>query len=263
MDSYAEDSTRYDTTSADETIRLEKVLNEFAYDFFSGLFFCCPARVEGVQFVSESRIDVRPLNMPRTPDNVSQELPVIKNVPFMCPSSPDGGMVYSPKQGHTVLLMFPHCEIDPFKAGSVNPYETMTNRMLDINDAIAICGLNPFNLSVNHPVRHFTEHQVGDVSLFNNLGEAKENKVALHQDGSIDVTSSSNVTVDTPLTDFTGNLNVEGSANVEGNLVVGGDITVAGDVIIQGRSLIQFMNLHVHPYTDDGNPMETAPPVPL
>lgn len=245
-------------------IRLEPILNNFIEDIFSGLSFCCPARIEGIQGVDQMRVAVKPLHMPRSLDNTTYEMPTIQNVPVVVCATEDGGILVSPKQGQTVLLVFPHCDIDIFKAGSTAPYESDTKRYLDINDAIALVGFTPFVNSPNQVIRHYTVHNIEDVTVFNNLGTAKENKVICHRDGSITIrTVKRKVTVDAKLTAFTQDVDIAGDAKIAGTLRVGKDLYVEGDIIIQGRSLLQFMNLHVHPYTDDGNPMETLPPVPL
>lgn len=250
-------------TQASE-IRLEPILNNFIEDVFSGLSFCCPARIEGMQGVDQLRVSVKPLHKPRNLDNTTFELPTIENVPLVVCATDDGGLLVSPKQGQTVLLVFPHCDIDVFKSGSTAPYESDSKRYLDMNDAIAIVGFTPFTNSPNLAVRHYTVHDVKDVTVFNNLGTKKENKVICHKDGSITLrTVDKKVKVESSLLEVQKDLTVGGNANIEGTLTVGEDLNVLGDIIIQGRSLLQFMDLHIHKYTDDGKPMLTLPPEPL
>ena len=128
-----------------ETIYLEPILKNFFSDRMSELNYCLPARIENTQNIKEGRIDVKPLFIPRYLDNTYSELPVVKNVPVVFPSSNESGMVFTPKQGDTVLLFFAQCNIDNFKGGSVEPYSTVFDRSLDINDAVAIVGFSPFN----------------------------------------------------------------------------------------------------------------------
>ena len=235
-----------------EVIHLEPILENFIDSVFSGLNFCCPARIEGIQGIEELRVDVKPLHMPRGLDNTTYEMPTIYNVPLKSFSTDDGGLLVSPKQGQTVVLMFSQCDIDVFKSGSTEPYESLTRRYQDINDAVAIMGLTPFVRSPNKPVRHYTDHNIEDVTLFNNLGKARENKVVLHKDGS--------VTVNAQKKDIKLNAN---TVHTTKDLHVTGDLHVDGDVIIKGKSLWQFMNKHNHKYTDNGSPMDTLPPNPF
>lgn len=174
-----------------ETIYLEPILRNFFSDKMSEMNFCLPARIENVQNLKQGRIDVKPLYIPRYLDNTYSELPVIKNVPVVLPSCNESGMVFSPKQGDTVLLVFSQCNIDNFKAGSVEPYSTVFDRSFDINDAIALVGFSPFNINPINTEKHKKDYELGDVSTFNNLGKENENKINVKKDGTIKIISSS------------------------------------------------------------------------
>ena len=174
-----------------ETIYLEPILRNFFSDKMSEMNFCLPARIENVQNLKQGRIDVKPLYIPRYLDNTYSELPVIKNVPIVLPSCNESGMVFSPKQGDTVLLVFSQCNIDNFKAGSVEPYSTVFDRSFDINDAIALVGFSPFNVNPINTEKHKKDYELGDVSTFNNLGKENENKINVKKDGTIKIISSS------------------------------------------------------------------------
>src|SRR5574344_197409 len=166
-----------------ETIYLEPILKNFFSDRMSELNFCLPARIENIQNIKEGRIDVKPLFIPRYLDNTYSELPVIKNVPLVLPSSNESGFVFSPKQGDTVLLLFTQCNIDNFKAGSVEPYSTVFDRSFDINDAVALVGFSPFNINPINTDKHSKDYELGDVSIFNNLSKENENKINVKKDG--------------------------------------------------------------------------------
>ena len=174
-----------------ETIYLEPILRNFFSDKVSEMNFCLPARLDNVQNLKQGRVDVKPLYIPRYLDNTYSELPVIKNVPVVLPSCNESGMVFSPKQGDTVLLVFSQCNIDNFKAGSVEPYYTVFDRSFDINDAIALVGFSPFNVNPINTEKHKKDYELGDVSTFNNLGKENENKINVKKDGTIKIISSS------------------------------------------------------------------------
>ena len=176
-----------------ETIYLEPILRNFFSDKMSEMNFCLPARIENVQNLKQGRVDVKPLYIPRYLDNTYSELPVIKNVPIVLPSCNESGMVFSPKQGDTVLLVFSQCNIDNFKAGSVEPYSTVFDRSFDINDAIALVGFSPFNVNPINTEKHKKDYELGDVSTFNNLGKENENKINVKKDGTIKIISSSTI----------------------------------------------------------------------
>ncbi|WAX22710.1 hypothetical protein [Acinetobacter phage vB_AbaP_HB01] len=231
-----------------EEIELEPILHNFMDDYMRDLRFCLPARVTNVQHAEELRIDVQPLNKIRYNDGVVQEFPTITNVPMLCYGTDDSAVLITPKQGQTVLLMFSQLSLDELKGGSIQPYESRSNRKMDLDDAVAFPSLFPFNRSPNRKIRHSTEHSLDDLTVVHNLGTGRENKVILKKNGSIGITSPSSVDIDTPTTNISKDLNVKGTINV--------DI----DVKIAGRSVKNFMDTHTHNYTDDGNAMVTAPP---
>ena len=238
-----------------ETIYLEPILKNFFSDRMSELNFCLPARIENIQNIKEGRIDVKPLFIPRYLDNTYSELPAIKNVPIVLPSSNESGFVFSPKQGDTVLLLFTQCNIDNFKAGSVEPYSTVFDRSFDINDAIALVGFSPFNINPINTDKHSKDYELGDVSVFNNLGKENENKINVKKDGTNSYTASTH--------NFDGEVTTNSLVTMNNDVNMTGTQTVDGDIVINGISLKQFIAAHTHPYTDDGNAMITSPPNPL
>ena len=174
-----------------ETIYLEPMLRNFFSDKMSEMNFCLPARIDNVQNLKQGRVDVKPLYIPRYLDNTYSELPAIKNVPIVFACANESGQVFAPKQGDTVLLIFSQCNIDNFKAGSVEPYSTVFDRSFDINDAIALVGFSPFNVNPINTEKHKKDYELGDVSTFNNLGKENENKINVKKDGTIKIISSS------------------------------------------------------------------------
>ena len=174
-----------------ETIHLEPILRNFFSDKMSEMNFCLPARIDNVQNLKQGRVDVKPLYIPRYLDNTYSELPAIKNVPIVFACANESGQVFAPKQGDTVLLIFSQCNIDNFKAGSVEPYSTVFDRSFDINDAIALVGFSPFNVNPINTEKHKKDYELGDVSTFNNLGKENENKINVKKDGTIKIISSS------------------------------------------------------------------------
>ena len=178
-----------------ETIYLEPILRNFFSDKMSEMNFCLPARIDNVQNLKQGRVDVKPLYIPRYLDNTYSELPAIKNVPIVFACANESGQVFAPKQGDTVLLVFSQCNIDNFKAGSVEPYSTVFDRSFDINDAIALVGFSPFNVNPINTEKHKKDYELGDVSTFNNLGKENENKINVKKDGTIKIISSSTTVV--------------------------------------------------------------------
>ena len=53
----------------------------------------------------------------------------------------------------------------------------------DLNDAIAFAGFSPFNINPINTEKHTKDYELGDVSVFNNLGKDVENKINVKKDG--------------------------------------------------------------------------------
>lgn len=238
-----------------DTIYLEPILKNFFSERMSEMNYCLPARIENIQNLKEGRVDVKPLYIPRYLDNTYSELPSIKNVPIVFPSSNESGTVFPVKQGDSVLLIFAQCNIDNFKAGSVEPYSTVFDRSFDINDAIALVGFSPFNSNPINTEKHKKDYELGDVSTFNNLGKENENKVNVKKDGTnVYIASSHN---------FDGEVTTKNKVTMTNDVQLTGTQTVDGDIVINGISLKQFIASHTHLYTDDGSTLTTAVPNPL
>lgn len=238
-----------------DTIYLEPILKNFFSDRMSDMNFCLPARIDNVQNLKQGRVDVKPLYIPRYLDNTYSELPAIKNVPIVFACASESGQVFAPKQGDTVLLIFSQCNIDNFKAGSVEPYSTVFDRSFDINDAIALVGFTPFNINPINTEKHKKDYELGDVSTFNNLGKENENKVNIKKDGNNSYIATSH--------NFDGEVTTKNKVTMINDVDLTGTQTVNGDIVINGISLTKFLNAHTHGYTDDGRPMVTLPPSPL
>ena len=221
-----------------ETIYLEPILKNFFSDKMSELNFCLPARIENTQNIKEGRIDVKPLFIPRYLDNTYAELPVVKNVPVVFPSSNESGMVFTPKQGDTVLLVFAQCNIDNFKGGSVEPYSTVFDRSLDINDAVAIVGFSPFNKNPINTDKHDKDYELGDVSVFNNLGKETENKINVKKDGTVHIVASA-TTVDSKAMIKLGSPNIKSQGTLASGTGVSGSFqTALGQNVIVSNGII-------------------------
>ena len=221
-----------------ETIYLEPILRNFFSDKMSEMNFCLPARIDNVQNLKQGRVDVKPLYIPRYLDNTYSELPAINNVPIVFACANESGQVFAPKQGDTVLLVFSQCNIDNFKAGSVEPYSTVFDRSFDINDAIALVGFSPFNVNPINTEKHKKDYELGDVSTFNNLGKENENKINVKKDGTIKIISSSTtleseamVNMDSP------NIKTKGTLS-SGTGVSGSFQTALGQNVIVSNGII-------------------------
>lgn len=238
-----------------DTIYLEPILRNFFSDRMSEMNFCLPARIDGIQNLKEGRVDVKPLYIPRYLDNTYSEIPAIKNVPIVFACANESGQVFAPKQGDTVLLIFSQCNLDNFKAGSVEPYSTVFDRKFDINDAVALVGFTPFTINPINTEKHKKDYELGDVSTFNNLGKENENKINVKKNGTNTYIASTHK--------FDGEVTTNKKVTMKNDVDITGTQVINGDIVINGISLSKFIASHTHPYFDGGNPATTLVPNPV
>lgn len=207
-------------------------------------------------------------------DDTVVERAVIQDVPVVFPAGGGSLLSFPIKPGDTVLVVFSQRSIDKWVRGNGGDVVPGDSRKHAYSDAIAIPGLVPFanNLSPN---ADDAELKFGDASI--RLVEddqinisVGESSVVLDADGTVTITASTKVTVDTPLAEFTGNvtvagnLGVTGDANIDSNVNVTGDIDAFGDVTANEVSTSGgiVLGTHKHPITSGSSaPGPTGEPV--
>ena len=205
---------------------------------------CTPAVVVDNTDLEDGFIHVQPL-INHVGDNLETvEQPIIYNVPVIMPSTSICGIVFPVNIGDTVLLIFSKRSLDEFKFGSDVPHDPSRFSTNQLEDVVAFVGFNITQKSVWHNRNHSDEHSIDSVKVYNNKGTGSENFIEMKSDGSVKVKSPSQVDVEAP--------------------VVNAKLVNVDDVIINGVGSVKaFMLGHTHNYTDDGNPMVTAPPNPV
>jgi hypothetical protein len=239
-----------------DSTSLESMVKFYMNSFLKSKAFCHEAKIVSTQNIDNGKVSVQPLNMRVYADQTVEPYPVIEEVPLITPQFIDSGMVVAPKKGDTVLLLFTQNSIDEFKMGDTEVHESLMQRFMNINNAVAVAGLTPFNRNALNPVRHYHDYNVGDVSIFNNLGTVKENKINVKKNGNIYYRAKKHY--------FEGDTDLKGNSNHQGNSYQKGTYSIDGDIIINGISLKAFINAHKHGFIDaDGNPKITNVPNPL
>lgn len=197
---------------------------------------CTSAKVIEVDDLINGFITVQPL-INYVGDNLDTvENPLIYNVPVIMPSTTTCGMVLPVNVNDTVLIVYSNRDLDEFKFGNKNTHDPKDFRLNEMEDVVAYVGFNITQDSVWNPTNYSNGHSIDSVKVYNNKGTGSENYVELKSSGDVVVKSPTLIDADAPMVN-------------------------ANDVIINGvGSVKQFMLTHTHNYTDDGNPMVTAPP---
>jgi hypothetical protein len=172
-------------------ITLESIQTNFIESYLQDCYFCMPAIVVGVQEIQQMKVDVKPLPKRKYKDSSVVEFPVLQSVPVVMPNTTTSSVSLPVNQGDTVLLVFCQREIDTFKSGATLPYEPETERWMDINDAVAIIGLNPFNRSPNLPSKRKYPYSPNHLTITHNVGGANESEIRFDAIGGIEVNAIS------------------------------------------------------------------------
>lgn len=189
---------------------------------------CYPAIIVSYDYKTQMA-SVQPAVNKLYRDGRIDEFPIIHRVPVVFPQSGGAVMHFPVKKGDTVMLLFSSREIETWlnRGGKVTQTDT---RMHDLNDAIAIPGLMPFNSS-------FKAKNNTDVLI--KFGDAE---VEMKSSGEINMKSPNLVTIDSP------------EATMTGNLVVKGDISDKDGNFGTIASFRSIYNGHTHTEQGDGAP---------
>ena len=182
---------------------LESILTNFLTSYMQDCFFAMPAVVVSVRNLEQLSLDVQPLPNRNFKDGDSAEYPVLYHVPAIMPYTGSSALLMPVQAGDTVMLVFSQRGIDEFKSGSDIAYDT-GNRYMSIQDAVAIIGISPFSKSPNQKIKHILPHDPNDLTLVHNIGLPNECEVRLKQDGSVEITSTKEIKLNSPVVKING-----------------------------------------------------------
>lgn len=197
--------------SADYT--LTEAVNSAITKALSGIHTCLPGRIEKYDYTKQLA-SVTPLIRKKFTNGSTLSMPVIENVPVIWPRGGDASLTFPLEKGDGALLVFSERSLDEWLTlgGEADPGAPT---MFDLSDAIAVPGLNSFNVA-SHAGNN------NDVALTRG-----GTKVSIKKNGDVDIESS-------------------GAVNIKS-----GDIKL-GDGLLHKTLLTEdFLNLvyslHVHP----------------
>jgi len=116
-----------------------------ANEAVSDIHTTMPARIESYDH-TQQRASVQPLIKKQYRDGQEVSMPIIDRVPVVFPRSGGASLTFPVKAGDNVLLVFSERSMEKWlqDGGEQNPEDP---RKFDLTDAIALPGLNPFNLA--------------------------------------------------------------------------------------------------------------------
>lgn len=218
------------------TVDLQPIIASMFRDGLSKVNTCLVGKIVNTDNLKNGFVTVKPLINYVAGSLETTENPNIGFIPVIMPSTTTAGIVVPVKVGDTCLLLFGQKSFDQFKLGTDTPHDVIIGGNFDINNAVALVGFNITQESVWNPNNHSEDYSETSVKVYNNKGTPNECFIEMLEDGGVNVTSPTEINANAP--------------------VVNADDVVIRDV----GSVKQFMLKHTHNYTDDSNPMVTAPP---
>lgn len=224
----------------------------FQYNL-SLLNICKLGVVVGVDNLSDGVVDIQiPINK-LYPDNTSEEYQTFYRVKIVEISTASTSITIPVQQGDGCLVVFTDVDPTDYILGNKEPHDPPTSSAFGSHHAFCIVGANPLQESSYNVNNYKNQINQQDLNIVHNKSTGNEVVFSLKQDGSISCIAPSSVNVKSP------------------NVVIDADsvdltkalVTTTNDVVIKGISVFNHMTQNKHPYTDDGNPMETLPALPL
>jgi len=214
----------------------QEVLSSYFEYYLKDLMTAIPAIVVANDRLDESIIAVKPAINERTLDGRVYPWPEVVDVPLVFPCSLTSAVTFPVNVGDTVLLVFSMRGLDGWKTGDgglANPTDRRTHA---IQDAVAIPGLYPIGRSRNNPNARNLPHSTNDLVFSHNIGTGAEAEVRIKPSGQIEITSPIKIVVNSPETEWNGNI------SLNGNLTQVGTYSIAGQFVYNGEEY----SLHTH-----------------
>ena len=203
--------------------------NLFKFNINQLEFACHPAIVVGIDKIKQGLIDAQPLTTRPTVKNDPLPYPTIQNVPVISYCTQVSRITLPVNVGDTVLLLFTKHSNDNFVAGNIEVHEPSDFSIATLNNAVALLGFNSVLDSPFDNVNYNSNLDFNNLNIVHNADTPNEVVLSLTTDGKIKTNAP---------------------------------IYTESDVYIKNLSVLQHMFSHQHPYTDDGKPMVTSPPIP-
>lgn len=185
---------------------LLEVLKSFFNSKINELNFCLPAKIVTYDF-STQKASVKPLLKKVYTDDSVIDLPIVNNVPVMHPSSGGASITFPVKKNDQVLLVFSQRSLEEWldNGKDIAPDDPRT---FDLTDAIAIIGLRSFNNQ--SPAKNNDDLMVS-------YGGSE---ITIKKNKDIELKTATKVKINSPESEFTGNLKVNGTTTLVGTTTI-------------------------------------------
>lgn len=216
------------------------------------LKFAFPAKVVGIDKLSDGLIDVQPIvNHTNSTNSEIVTYPVIYDVTIMFPSTRNSTISFPVNQGDYVELIVQTVDIQKFVSGNGDVHDPSFSSYGNLSNVVAQVGFAPYTESCLNPNNYENEFDNQDLNIVHNKKSKNEVSITLRADGEVSIKSPNKVKVDAKDIELL-------SDRINANNAV---LSTEGDVVVGGRSLRQFMeeyDRHIH---IDGQGSSTSQPI--
>lgn len=234
-------------------IQIQEAIRGVFNKLFNEMEGCVAGRVINADDINNGFIQVQPLINRVGRGFETTERPVIGNVPIVTLSTTTSAITPAVKRGDTVLLIFTKSNHDNFKLGIDIPHDLTSFSKYDLDHAVAILGFPTTLTTPFKSDRYTTPLNHDSFQITNNIGSSSENAVELKGDGGVEIRGVDNVDITAENTSIHSDLITLDAPETKGKTIE------CDDIIIRGiGSVKEHILTHIHPYTDDGNPMQTG-----
>lgn len=228
----------------------QEVMSSYFDYYLKDVMTAIPAVVVSADRLRESIVAVKPVINEKTLDGRVIPWPEVVNVPLIFPCSNTSAVTFPIGVGDTVLLVFSMRGLDEWKGGDGGLSTPVDRRNHSLQDAIAIPGLYPIGRGRNNPNARNLPHSPEDLAFTHNIGTGAEAEVRIKPSGQIEITSPTMLVVNSPQTQWNGDI------TVTGNIVQTGDYSINGQFFYNGEEY----SLHTHSGVQGGT-SNTGPKV--
>lgn len=231
--------------------QIETMMKNNLFYHLKNMNFSCPAVIVGIQELEDGFVDVQPVVNKLYNTGDVEEYDIIKRVPVIFPSTKNITISWPLDQGDGVLLEFTDKDIEAYKNGTKEIHDPQSFSILDLGNAVAHVGFNPYQESPLNSNNYTNEFDHKALNFVQNKKTENEIKLSFNTDGSVSLICPAETTIkadsvilDTPRIDAR-------NAIIETN----------GDMVVKGISFYEFATTHVHGGVMSGG-SQTSPPVP-
>jgi hypothetical protein len=175
---------------------------------------------------STQSVDIQPLIRKEYSNDYIADLPIIQGIPLLFQGTTNSLISFPINVGDIVLAVFCETSIDKWVNSQGEKVSPGKGQLHDLSDAFAIPGLQTF--------RTHNSPNPDNLEVRFNVGTSNETSVKMKQDGSVDINAPLKVNINSPSSEFSGDVTISGDIQVDGISTLTGDVQADGSIVVVG-----------------------------